>query len=148
MDHKLAALSRRLKMEDEPAPATKSGLGAQIEKLIDQRIEQVMAQHHEQMMPTHVQRMLDRQFSKPSMPISDYRQLPPVARTPAPKAMELQFQRDELGRIALVDVGFCQWRVQRNGLGQIVRMVPADIAPMPPAIEPPFLASAREYKEL
>jgi hypothetical protein len=146
MNAKLAALARKLKMEESPTPApTDCGdLACSIQQLVDQRIEQAMTQHHEQMMPVRAQRLLDR-FDKPPM-VTDYHELPPVARTPAPKAVDIIFQRDELGRIALVDVGSCQWRVQRNGLGQIVRMVPADIAPMPPAIEPPFLAKARQYQ--
>jgi len=148
MNHKLSALARRMNLTPEkiPAPAPESGLGAQIEQLIAQAVEErVSSALDERQQPAHIQRLLDRQFSKPSMP-TDYRELPPVARTPAPKAVDMIFQRDELGRIALVDVGFMQWRVQRNEVGQIVRMVPADIAPMPPAIEPPFLAKARQYR--
>ena len=59
---------------------------------------------------------------------------------------EIQFQRDELGRINVVNAGNMQWRVQRNELGEIVRMVPADIAPSQPVVEPAELNQAREYQ--
>ncbi|MNE99367.1 hypothetical protein D3C80_1980360 [compost metagenome] len=50
--------------------------------------------------------------------------------------METQFQRDELGRVNVITVGTMQFHVQRNELGQVVRMVPADIAPLPPVVAP------------
>jgi hypothetical protein len=129
--------------EKVPAPA-EDDLTAAIQRLVDQRVEQALEQQPVKQ-PAHVQRLLDQQFNKPIMPTS-FRQLPTVATTPAPKATEIQFQRDELGRVNVVNAGNLQFRVQRNEVGQIVRMVPADTAPMPPGIEPPALAAARKYQ--
>lgn len=142
MNPKLAILNRRLNLTPDKAPAPEShGLGIAIEQLIadevGRRVDEAVKQS------PRAQRLLD-DFNK-HKPVTDYRQLPPVARTPAPKAMEIQFMRDQLGRICMIDMGDVQFRVQRNPDGQIVRMVPADIVPMPPAIEPPYLAEARKY---
>lgn len=117
----------------EPTPVT-GDLGLMIEQMIAQQVEKRVSEALEQ----------QRQFNKPA-PVTDYRQLPPVQKTPARKAMEIQLQRNELGQISMVDMGDMQFRVQRNQLGEIVRLVPADIAPMPPAIKPPYKAEARKY---
>ncbi|MHA6232728.1 hypothetical protein [Pseudomonas fluorescens group sp. PF-69] len=145
MNPKLAILQRRMNLQPEQAPVPESGhgLGVAIEQLIADEVSRRVGEAMQQ--SPKVQRLLD-DFNRPK-PTTDFKQLPPVARTPAPKAMELQFQRDELGRVAMVDAGFMQWRVQRNEVGQIVRMVPADIAPIPPAIEPPYLGKARQYQD-
>jgi hypothetical protein len=140
---KLAILQRQMERRTpERIPAPADDLTAAIQQLIDQRVDQAM---EEQPAPAHVQRMLDRQFNKPAHMPTDYRELPAVAKTPAPKMREIQFQRDELGRVVTVSCGTLEFHVQRNPLGKIVRMVPSDIAPPPTAIEPPFKAEAREY---
>lgn len=128
MSTKLALIARRINLQNPekiPVAPASDDLAAAIERLVQERVEAELARQPVKQ-PAHVQQLLDRQFNKPSMP-TDYRELPPVQKTPAPKAMEVQFQRDELGRIALVDMGTVQWRVQRNEVGQIVRMVPSDM---------------------
>lgn len=143
---RLQILERRLARQSPekiPAPAD-DDLAAAIQRLVDKRVEAALEQRPVKP-PAHVQRLLDQQFEKPPMPTS-FKQIPPTPKAPAPKAMEFHFQRDELGRISVINAGDRQFRVQRNELGDIVRMVPADIAPMPPAIEPPALAAAREYQ--
>lgn len=147
MNAKLEILRRRMERqmpEKIPAPAD-DDLAAAIQRMIDQRVSEAIERQPAKQ-PAHVQRLLDQQFSKPAAPISDYRQLPAVPRAVQPKALEFQFGRDELGRINRVDVGGMQWYAQRNELGQITRMVPADLVPPPPAIEPPALAASRAYQ--
>ena len=143
MSPKLQLLARRMNLsapaEKEQAPDT--GIGAAIESMIQQAVEERV----EKAQSTHVKRLLDQQFNKPA-PVTDYRQLPTPPRAIAPKALEFQLQRDELGRINVVNAGNMQWRVQRNELGEIVRLIPSDIAPMPPAIEPAEINQMRPRK--
>ncbi|WP_141234423.1 hypothetical protein [Pseudomonas sp. Irchel s3b6] len=141
---KLKILERQMARQSPekiPVPAD-DDLAVAIQRLVDQRVEAALEQRPVKQ-PAHVRRLMD-DFNRPE-PTTDFRQIPPTPRAVAPKAMEMSFQRDELGRINLVNAGLMQWRVQRNEVGQIVRMVPADIAPMPPAIAPPVLAEARTY---
>lgn len=126
--------------EQAPAPEGGHGLGAAIEKLIADEVERRVGEAVERKPPPRV-----RDLFKAPAPVSDYRQLPPVQRAVAPKAMDITFQRDELRRIAVVDMGDMQFRVQRGAHGEIVRLVPIADAPMPPAVEPPFKAEARKY---
>lgn len=147
MSPKLALIARqfaRSNPEKKPEPEA-HGLGAAIEKLIadevERRVGEVMTERTKE--PAHVRRLMD-DFNRPA-PVTDYRQLPAVPHKQPMKAMDITFQRDELRRIAVVDMGSMQFRVQRGALGEIVRMVPIADAPMPPAIEPPLKASARQY---
>lgn len=139
---KLQIIARQMaRNQPERAPAS-DDLAAAIERLVQERVDQAMEQQPAKP-PAHVRRLMD-DFNKPE-PTTDFRQIPPTPKAPVPKALEFQFGRDELGRINRVDVGGMQWYAQRNELGQIVRMVPADLVPPPPAIEPPALAASRAY---
>jgi hypothetical protein len=131
---------RRQTPEQAPAPEDGLGLGFAIEKFISDEVSRRVGEAEERARQQH---LLDRQFNKPVL--RTFEQLPPVPRTQPPKAMEFTFQRDELRRIAVISVDGEQWRVQRGAHGEIVRMVPIDTAPMPPAIEPPELKQARQY---
>lgn len=124
-----------------PAPVPDGGLGATIERLIADEVQRRVGEAEER---ARQQRLLDRQFNAPAP--RTFEQIPPVPRTQPPKAMEFTFQRDELRRIAVISVDGEQWLVQRGAHGEIVRMIPADVAPMPPAIEPPELKQARQYR--
>lgn len=132
---------RRQTPEQAPAPEGGLGLGFAIEKFIADEVERRVGEAEER---ARQQRFLDRQFNKPEPRTLE--QPPPMPRTQPPKAMEFTFQRDELRRIAVISVDGEQWRVQRGAHGEIVRMVPIDTAPMPPAIEPPELKQARQYR--
>lgn len=131
MTPKLRLMARQVERREQQAPAPTpetSGIGGAIEAMIEQAVEdRVQAAIAEQ------RRQLE--FNKPA-PVTDYRQLPPVPRTRVPKAMEVQLMRDELRRVSRIIVGNLEFVVQRNELGQVVRMVPADTAPMPPAVPP------------
>ncbi|OPK06788.1 hypothetical protein [Pseudomonas sp. VI4.1] len=144
MNPKLQILERRLARQSPekiPAPAD-DDLAAAIQRLVDQRVADALERQPVKP-PARVQRVLD-QFDAPK-PYTSFDQIPATPKTPAPKAREISLQRDELGRINIVNAGGMQWYAQRNELGDIVRLVPADITPMPPAIEPPALAAARKY---
>ena len=143
---KLEILARQMaRNQPERVPAPESGLGAAIEQLVQQAVQEQVADAIEQRKPpAHVRRLMD-DFNKPE-PTTDFRQIPPTPKAPVPKALEFQFGRDELGRINRVDEGGMQWYAQRNELGQITRMVPTDLVPPPPAIEPPALAASRAYQ--
>lgn len=114
-------------------------MGFAIEQLIADEVERRVGEAEER---AKQQRLLDRQFNAPAPRTFEQ---PPVPRTQPPKTMEFTFQHDELRRIAVISVDGEQWRVQRGALGQIVRMVPIDQAPMPPSITPPELKQARQY---
>lgn len=139
----LKILERQMLRRQAPAPSPEGGhgFGASIEKFISDEVSRRVGEAEERARQQH---LLDRQFNKP-VPRT-FEQLPPVPRTQPPKAMEFTFQRDELRRIAVISVDGEQWRVQRGAHGEIVRMVPIDTAPMPPAIEPPELKQARQYR--
>ncbi|WP_191830884.1 hypothetical protein [Pseudomonas fluorescens] len=136
MSPKLKLLQRSvLRQTPEQAPAPEApGVGAAIERMIADEVERRVGEAVERKPPAQVQRVID-QFDAPK-PVTDYRQLPPTPRAPAPKAMETQFMRDALGRVNKISVGNLHFYVQRNELGQVVRMVPDDNGAFPPAIPP------------
>ncbi|WP_420170646.1 hypothetical protein ACN99C_11670 [Pseudomonas alloputida] len=124
----IARQMNRREQQQAPAPVETSGLGAALEHVINEAVEQrVAAALQEQ------RKQLE--FNKPK-PVTDYRDLPPVPRTQTPKAMECQLYRDELRRVNRISIGTMEFVVQRNEVGQVVRMVPADIAPLPPVVPP------------
>lgn len=143
MNGKLSLIQRKLERENSARiPAPDTGIGAAIEDLIANEVERQVTEASERRPPSHTQMLLDRQFAKPEKQTTSFDQLPPVARTPAPKDRTFQFQRDELGRVSTVSVGNLQFVAQRNELGQIVRIVPSDLAPMPPVVAPAALNRA------
>lgn len=128
---KLKILERQmLRQTPEQPPVSEGGhgLGVAIEKLIADEVERRVGEAEQRQSPK-VERLM-QSFNKP-VPVTDYRQLPPTPRTQPMKAMDITFQRDEFRRIAVIDMGGEQWRVQRGALGEIVRMVPIADAPMP-----------------
>ncbi|TDF77708.1 hypothetical protein [Pseudomonas sp. H9] len=132
MNSKLNLIARQVNRREQQAPAPApevSGVGSAIEAMIEQAVnERVQAQLAEQ------KRMLEAQ--QPKSQYTDYRQLPPLPQARAPKAVETQLMRDELGRVNKITVGTMEFYVQRNPRGQAVRVVPADTAPLPPAVPP------------
>jgi hypothetical protein len=131
---KLQLLQRKMDRQQAPAPTTADDdLTAAIQRVVDQRVEQALEQQQAKQPPPQVQRLLNQQF-RPA-PITSFEQLPPVPRTRAPKAAETQLARDELGRVNKITVGTMEFYVQRNELGQAVRVVPSDTAPMPPVVQ-------------
>jgi hypothetical protein len=142
--YKLQRLEREMARQTPeriPAPETSGGIGAAIEQLIADEVASRVTDATEK----QTNKRLDRLFNKPK-PYTDYRQLPPTPRAPTPrKAQEIQVQHDELGRICAATLGDQRYIVQRNELGQMVRLIPEDIAPPQPCVPPPALAAAREY---
>jgi hypothetical protein len=137
MNSKLALIQRKLERktpERVPAPETGS-LGAAIDAMVQEEIARKVGEAMDRRPPPRV-----RDLFRAPEPYTSFDQIPPVPRAPAPKAVEIQFGRDELGRYNRVSMGDRQYYVQRNELGEIVRLVPADIAPMPPALPAPALA--------
>ncbi|MFG0324726.1 hypothetical protein ACF8EF_20720 [Pseudomonas sp. zjy_15] len=131
MNSKLSLIARQVERREQqqaPAPVETSGIGgaieAVIERMVEERVAAALAEQRRQL-----------EFNKPK-PVTDYRDLPPIPRTRAPKAMECQLYRDELRRVNRISIGTMEFVVQRNEVGQVVRMVPADIAPLPPAVPP------------
>lgn len=133
MNAKLQLLQRKV-LRQAPAPVDDRGVGAAIEQLIADEVERRIDEVVQKQPPARVQQVLDG-YNKPK-PVTDYRELPSIPRTRAPKAMETQFMRNELGQVNKITVGTMEFYVQRNELGQVVRMVPADIAPLPPPVPP------------
>jgi len=133
MNPKMHLIARQVERREQataPAPVEASGgVGNAIEQMIaaevERRVGEALAEQR---------RQLELNMPKPTY--TNYRQLPPVQQTRAPKAVETQFVRDELGRVNRILVGGLEFYVQRNQRGQVVRMVPADIAPLPPVVAP------------
>lgn len=131
MNAKLAILQRQMdRRAPEPVPES-HGLGAAIESLIADEVARRVGEAVDRQPPARV-----RELFKAPDPVTDFKQIPPVPKAPTRTMGEIQFGRDELGRIAQVSLGAMQFYVQRNELGQVMRMVPADIAPMPPCLPP------------
>lgn len=139
MSPKLALIARRMNLstpaEKEQAPDT--GIGAAIESMIQQAVEEKVAAAQS----SHVKRLLDQQFNKP-VPVTDYRELPPVQKTPAPKkGLQATIQRDGAGLARAVVINGQRFLVQRDSTGQILGMVSEDLVsevrydgkPVPPA---------------
>lgn len=151
MNPKLALLERKFARAnpERPAPET-SSLGASIDAMVQEAVQQQVADAVKE----HHSAKLDRLFNKPAMP-TDYRQIEPVARTPAAKPTEYEttWYRDGGGRIAWAEtvcngVSF-KTVVQRDGGGNIVRTktTTGGESPVLPPPDIPFKAKAREYKE-
>ena len=137
---KLQLIQRRLERQNPeriPAPDTSGGIGAAIEELIANEVSQRVGEAVKEKSNRH----LDRLF-KPEPKYTDFKQIPQAPRTPfPPKTAEMTFERDELGRISKAFMGQTVLLVQRNELGQMVRLIPEDIAPPQPCVPPPALAA-------
>ncbi|MCO8261749.1 hypothetical protein NC656_09330 [Pseudomonas asiatica] len=132
MSPKLNLIARQVHRREEapaPVPEASGGVGNAIEQMIvaevDRRVGEALAEQR---------RQLEAQQPKPRY--DSFAQVPPVPQTRAPKAIETQFVRDELGRVNRITVGTMEFHVQRNQRGQAVRIVPADTAPLPPPVPP------------
>lgn len=135
MNSKLQLLQRKMDRQQAPAPVESHGVGAAIEQMIADEVERRVGEAVEHKPPAQVQRLLDQQF-RPQPSYTSFEQLPPVPHTRAPRAAECQLYRDELRRVSRITVGNLEFFVQRDAFGQAVRVVPADTAPMPPAVPP------------
>ncbi|WP_160106169.1 hypothetical protein [Pseudomonas izuensis] len=126
MSPKLALIARQMErrqsLEQAPAPEG-HGLGAAIEKLIADEVERRVGEALEERAK---QQRLDRQFNKPPMP-TDYKQIPPTPRTPAPKITEATIERDGAGLTRAIVVNGQRFLAQRDGAGLLVRMVSDDL---------------------
>ncbi|MDM9599231.1 hypothetical protein QTN23_06985 [Pseudomonas shirazica] len=139
MNSKLSLIAKQVSRREQamaPAPDMPSGgLGNAIEQMIEQAVEErVNAALQEQ------RRQLEA--SRPPAPtFTDYRQLPPVAKTTAPKTIEATIQRDGAGLARSVTINGVRYLAQRDAAGQLVRMVSEDKVsevsynglPVPPA---------------
>ncbi|MGR6454785.1 hypothetical protein ACU5P1_23550 [Pseudomonas plecoglossicida] len=135
MNAKMRLIAKRMdRQAPAPVPVEDRGVGAAIERLITDEVERRVDEAVQKQPPARVQQVLDG-FNEPK-PVTDYRELPPIPRTRAPKASEISFDRDEFGRLSAAHCGNFTLYCQRNELGQVVRMVPSDIAPLPPVVRP------------
>src|SRR3990167_603212 len=112
---KLQILARQMARHQQPerAPAPESGLGAAIEQLVQQAVQEQVADAIEQRKPpAHVRRLMD-DFNKPA-PITDYRELPPVARTAPKKPLNMQLHRDGSGVIRWMECNGVKFKAIRD----------------------------------
>ncbi len=116
---KLESIARRLRLPDAPLS---DDLTAAIERLVNDRVDAAL---EERKRPPHVQRLMD-DFNRPK-PVTDYRDLPPVQTTPAPKVMEATIERDGAGLARAMVVNGQRFIAQRDGAGQLVRIVSEDL---------------------
>lgn len=125
----IARQVERREQQQAPAPVETSSIGGAIENMIEQAVEERVAQAL-----AAQKQMLAEQKHKPRF--DDFRQIPPTPKAVTPKPREVSFDRDEFGRVSAAHCGNFTLYCQRNELGQIVRMVPSDTTPMPPAVAP------------
>ena len=125
MTPKLQLMARQLHRREQataPAPVAAdmpSGVGSAIEAMIEQAVaERVQAQLAEQ------KRMLELTMPKPQY--TDFRQIPPVANTAAPKAMQGTVQRDGAGLARAMVINGRRFLLQRDAAGQLVGFVDED----------------------
>lgn len=129
---RLAQIARQLDRTKKPVqerqPAT-GDLADAISQLIAEQVEQRVSEHLERQ-PTGTRlRQLLRQGSSPPPMATDFKELPPTPTTPLPTMQGAIIQRGEDGRCTGVTIGATQLRVQRDDLGRILRLVPADGEP-------------------
>ncbi|MDW2777440.1 hypothetical protein [Pseudomonas sp. BEA3.1] len=126
----IARQVERREQATAPAPMPQaSGIGGAIEAMIEQAVEERVAQA----LAAQKQMLADQQ---PKPRFDDFRQIPPTPRAVTPKAREISFDRDELGRVSAAHCGNFTLYCQRDELGRIIRFVPSDTTPMPPAVAP------------
>lgn len=146
MNAKLSLLQRRMdrqSLEQAPAPAS-DDLAAAIERLIEQRVDQAMEQRPVKT-PAHLQRIRD-QFDAPK-PYTDFKQLPPVAKAPAPKAMEMRLHRDGAGVVRWMEINGVKIEALRDRAGVLLGARQVDESPVLPPLDIADKAQARKYKE-
>lgn len=132
MNSKLSLIAKQVERREQqqaPAPVETSSIGGAIENMIEQAVEErVQAALAEQ------RRQLE--ISRPQPTYTSFEQIPATPKAVTPKPREVSFDRDEFGRVSAAHCGNFTLYCQRNELGQIVRMVPSDTTPMPPAVAP------------
>lgn len=121
MQRILRGIQRR-EVASAPAPVEASGgVGNAIEQMIaaevERRVGEALAEQRRQL-----------ELTMPKPTYTDYRQLPPVPQTRAPKALEATIQRDGAGLARSVTVNGVRYLAQRDAAGQLVRMVSEDVA--------------------
>lgn len=122
----------RRKPPAEKAPA--SDLGAALEQLIAEQVqERVSLELGRQQDLQHNPRLRQLTRSSPPPMATDFKDVPPPPRVPLPGVQGAVIERGEDGRATMVSIGSMQLRVQRDQLGRILRLVPADVVPPQPA---------------
>lgn len=145
MNAKLSLLQMRMDRQSpgsSPTPAS-DDLAAAIERLIEQRVDDAVAQAKP---PAHVQQLLDRQFSKPAAPCTEYRQLPAIPTAAPKKPMRMLWHRDGAGRVLWVEFDGVKLEVMRDAAGLILGARQIDESPVLPALDIAHKAAARQYK--
>ncbi|WP_129932330.1 MULTISPECIES: hypothetical protein [unclassified Pseudomonas] len=124
----------RREQQQAPAPEVPSGIGGAIEAMIEQAVEERVTQAL-----AAQKQMLAEQQPKPRF--DDFRQIPPVQSTRAPKAMQGTVQRDGAGVARAMVINGQRFLLQRDAAGQLVGFVDEQQAsevsyngqPVPPA---------------
>ncbi|MCE6980746.1 hypothetical protein EI534_25905 [Pseudomonas frederiksbergensis] len=148
MSPKLALIARRMQRqtpEQAPAPAS-DDLAAAIERLVQERVDQAMEQQPVKP-PPHVRRLMD-EFNRPA-PITDYRDLAPAPRTPAPKKpLNMLIHRDGADKILWCEMSDgTKVELIRDRAGKTIAMKEMDESPVLPALDVPYKAEARQYRD-
>ncbi|MFT5314851.1 MAG: hypothetical protein ACI9UK_000676 [Candidatus Krumholzibacteriia bacterium] len=120
-----------------PAPRPDDVLAVPVARLVDDAVASRLAQTPAPDAST-IRRLVDDRLAAALQQLKQgpgpewLAQAPaPVTHAPAAQApphVTLQLKRDELGRVAVVNVGQLQYRVQRGVEGEIVALVPSDDA--------------------
>lgn len=146
MSPKLELIARRMKLPPSgvPAPDTSSGLGQAIESMIADEVERRVGEAVDRRPPSHAQQLLDRQFNRPAVPISDYRDLPPVPKTAPKKNLDAVFHRDGAGKVRWVEINGVKFEALRDRAGVLLGMKEITASPVPP---PPDIAAKTEARQ-
>ncbi|MNJ31091.1 hypothetical protein D3C77_257150 [compost metagenome] len=140
MTPKMQLIARKMERQQQvQAPVPEGyGVGDAIERFITDEVERrVGAALREQA------QMLEAARPKPV--ISDYRDLPPVQRTRAPKNLSSQVFRDGAGLARWIQVGNLKMEILRDASGRATGMRQVDESPVLPALDIPYKTAAREY---
>lgn len=144
MSPKLAILERKMARQSSaqaPAPEGGHGLGAAIEKLIADEVERRVGEAVEQRPSPRVRRL----FNAPA-PVSDYRELPPVAKTAPKKSLNMLIHRDAAGQILWAEMDGMKVELVRDGAGRAIAMREITESPVLPPLDIADKTKARQYQ--
>lgn len=121
MSPKMQLIQRRLdrRQEQIPAPDVSGGIGQAIEELIANEVSQRVGEAVKEKSNRH----LDKLFNKPERPVTDFKQLPAAATTPAPKVRQVTIERDGAGMSRAMVINGQRFLLQRDGAFNLIGMV-------------------------
>jgi hypothetical protein len=131
----------------ERIPAPESGLGAQIEAMVQQAVQDQVAEQLEKQPRSPRVRELMRQFDAPEPTYTDFKQIPPTPTTAPAKNLSAQLHRDGAGVVRWAEINGVKFKAIRNGAGVLLGMEQVEDSPVLPALDIDPKAEARKYNQ-